>query len=385
MMFTEKYRPYYLADLVGQVKQRNQVGAWLRSVEDMPRSIMIQGPYTAGKTTIARVMARALLCKEPIDGEACGKCGSCSRFDKGNHIAYHEVNAGSDRGIDAMRRLAKIACMKVLGSKRRVIVLDEAQEITKAAWSAILKPIEEPPSHVIFLIVTTHPEKILDTIRSRCSPLKMSAISTEECTELLTRVSKDVGLGKAGIKKEHLQKVVMATGARPRNALHCLDQVYSLVKDNKGDVTSALVNSYIKDVVETDVEFTAGNITRDILRGQVGPALRRAQGFFEDADKLLGSIHNLTNMAMMTSISPKLLDPYYAEVLKDLDMLTMKKVSCRQAVVAMNRIVTEAVVECSSKSVPARDIIFLMIAEAGLLCKVYLNKNKPKEAEKPAE
>lgn len=379
-MFVERYRPYYLKDIFGQNRQKNQVGAWLRS-GDVPRSILLQGPYSGGKTTMARILARSLLCKEPVDGEACGECTSCKHFDRQNHLGYTEVNAGNDRGIDAMRRIAKQAHQRPAGSKRRVILLDEAHSITKAGWEAVLKPLEEPPAHVVFIIVTTNPEKIPETIRSRCSTIKMSAITVEECSDLLAMVAEDAGLGKMGITKDHLRMLAQATGGRPRNALHGLDQIYALVKAaDASAVNDTLVNSYIKEVVESDVEFTAAKLLKDVLGGQPSRVMKRLSSFTE-VDDLVSTLRLMSNQALQYIWKPELLDPYYRDIVSDIQILTMKGKEPKERVLKVTKLISQLEFDCMANSVSGDVMVMPVLVEATTICREYLQQQKKKAKE----
>jgi DNA polymerase-3 subunit gamma/tau len=280
VMFTEKYRPYFITDLVGQGRAKKTIGAWLRTGR-IPRSILISGVTSAGKTTLARIIARTALCLDAKDGVACMECRSCKQFDtsRDGHLAYSEMNAASERGIADMRELTKKIAARPMMSKHKVIVLDEAHMITKPGWNAMLKPLEEPPSHVIFIILTTEPEKLPDTIRNRCSKIKLPGITVDECTKLLVEVSKDSGLGKAGLEKKHLTEIAKAVKAHPRDALHALDQVYTMVLDAQDagqTISDSIINGFIKDVAVSDIENMAAQVVRKVLTGKPGGALALA-------------------------------------------------------------------------------------------------------------
>ena len=188
LMLTEAYRPYHLDDIIGQDKTKRVVGSWLRTGR-IPRSILIAGSTSSGKTTSARIIGRAALCAEPKNGTACGECRACKSFDAGNHPDYIEIDAASDRGIDAIRTLTQRVTMLPMFGKKKVVILDEAHQLTPQAWQAMLKTLEEPPLHVVFMILTTNPEKLPQTIIGRCSALKLQAVSVAECPELLVSVA----------------------------------------------------------------------------------------------------------------------------------------------------------------------------------------------------
>lgn len=384
LMLSEQYRPYSISDIIGQPQAKRVAGSWLRTGR-IPRSILISGEYSAGKTTLARIISRAALCVEPKNGEACGECGSCKSFDDDRHPDYIEMNSASDRGIDAMRMLAsKVRMMPTFG-KRRVIVMDEAHEVTKSGWGAMLKPLEEPPKHVVFIIVTTNPEKILDTITSRCSRIKLSAIAVEECTEMLEDVAKSKGLGKVGLTKAHLTKIAKVTGSHPRNALHALEQIYTMVLDaTEGGqiVDSALINVFIKDVATTDIDTLAAGIVNGVLLGKPGGALKRASDAWSQSDLLLTKVTEMMRQAMLLSTNPKLIDPYFENVFDGcgiFDFTTSSNpvhIEARKAVLEAYAAFTQLRIQTSNHTVPVAEVIGEAIARSALICQEFLKRNR---------
>lgn len=164
--FATKYRPRQFADIAGQMASLHKIEGALCSGK-IPRTILISGPYGTGKTTIARLIARYVNCVYGpkgccADGAGLGStCPSCQMFDGPDpqHPDYMEANCGDARGIDATREMAGIANLSPR-FKYRVLVLDEAQELTKQAASVLLKPLEEPPASTIWIICTTAKDKI---------------------------------------------------------------------------------------------------------------------------------------------------------------------------------------------------------------------------------
>lgn len=376
-MLTEAYRPYKVDDIIGQDKAKKTIGSWIRTGR-VPRSILITGAYSAGKTTSARIIGRSALCSEPDNGNACGKCKSCKAFDGDTHPDYIEVDAASDRGIDAIRTLTQRLAMMPLYGKKKVVVLDECHMITGPAFQAMLKTLEEPPAHCVIMLVTTNPEKLPATIISRCSKLQLMNVSPEECTELLLRICKDKGLTTKGISEKHLKKIALVTGSHPRNALHALDQVYTMVLD-AGDagqtIDAALVNGFIQQVAVSDVDSAALAITRSVLEGKPGGAMKRAEDMRAEADILLTKINSFMRQAMLTSISTKLADPYYTEHLAELAILGAP--DSKHTILEAYEVFTRLRIECSSHSVPVAEVLDAAIARAALICQKFLKSQQP--------
>lgn len=384
LMLTEAYRPYYLADMIGQERHKKVIGAWLRT-NRVPRSILIGGPFSCGKTTLARIVARAALCQNPEKGNACASCKACLAFDNKSHPDYLEMNSASDRGIDAMRRLSEKVQMGPLLGKKKIVVLDEAHGITGAGYGALLKPMEEPPKHLIFILVTTNPEKIPRPNVSRCSQIMLQGVSVEECTELLMEVSKKKGLGKAGITTDHLTKVAKATGAHPRNALHALEQVYTMTLDATDagqSVDAALISSFIQDIAVQDNETLAANIVRGVLEGKPGGALKRAEGT-SSADQLLTKVTEMLRQAMMLSTNPKLMDQYYKDVFDGCSIFeyTAAKhplhLDARQVILDSYSCFTNLLILTSNHATPVHEVIGEPIARSSLICQKFLKANRP--------
>ena len=374
-MFTESYRPYKLDDIVGQEKAKKTIGSWIRTGR-VPRSILITGAFSAGKTTSARIVGRSVLCAEPSDGNACGKCRSCKAFDAETHPDYIEVDAASDRGIDAIRTLTQRLAMMPLQGKKKVVVLDECHMITGPAFQAMLKTLEEPPAHCVIMLVTTNPEKLPATIVSRCSKLQLMNVSVEECTELLLRIVKDKGLAEKGISEKHLKKIAMVTGAHPRNALHALDQVYTMVldADQAGQsVDAALVNGFISQVAVSDVDSAALAIARGVLEGKPGGAMKRAEDMRAESDILLTKVIGFMRQAMLFTVNSKLMDPYYKEALAELSILAPES---RHVVLDAYDVFTRLRIECSNHTVPVGEVLDAAIARSALICQKYL-KSQP--------
>jgi len=396
-MLTEAFRPYSIDDLFGQARAKKLIGSWLRTGR-MPRTILISGETSAGKTTLARIMGRSRLCSAPDKGNACGECDACKSFDDETHPDYIEMNAASERGINDMRQLAQKVSIRPLLGKSKIIVLDEAHQITQPGWQAMLKTLEEPPAHVVFIILTTDPQKIKATILDRCSRVTLQGVTVEECTELLLKVSKEKGLGKAGLEKKHLVKIAKVSKGRPRKALHALEQVYTMVLDatDAGQtIDTAVVNTFIEQIAVTDVETLAAGVARSVLEGKTGGALGRAQDAWAESDQLLTLVTEIMRQAMFLSSSPKLMDRYYANVLPECKIFSFTgsdndhHLEARRAVLDAYSCFTRLRIDTSNYTVPVSEVIGEAISRAALVCQVFLKEDRrdgspvPKKKRRP--
>lgn len=273
------------------------------------------------------------------------------------------------------------------------ILSSNCHMITGPAFQAMLKTLEEPPAHVVIVLVTTNPEKLPATIVSRCSKLSLMNVSVEECTALLMKIAKDKGLQAKGISDKHLKKIAVVTGAHPRNALHALDQIYTMAMDADQagqSVDAVLINGFIQQVAISDVESAGMAITRSVLDGKPGGAMKRADDLRAEADVLLTKVCAFMRQAMLFSVSPKLMDPYYQEHLSDMKIFGYP--DAKHTVLDAFDVFTKLRIECSNHTVPVGDVLDAAIARAALICQKFIKaqnqepKDAPvaKEAAKPA-
>lgn len=238
-----RYRPRTFAEIKGQ----DHVTAALRSAVRESRvghAYLFHGPRGTGKTTTARVLAKALNCTNPgADGEPCAACESCLSIEQNRSFDLHELDAASNNKVDDMRALLERVKLGTPG-RAKVYLLDEAHMLTPGAENALLKTLEEPPDHVTWVLATTEPHKVVETIRSRCQVFELGLLGADALTEHVRFVVADAGLDVAEEVVDH----VVATGAGSvRDALSALDRVVAAggvveLDDSTGAVLGALAD-----------------------------------------------------------------------------------------------------------------------------------------------
>jgi DNA polymerase-3 subunit gamma/tau len=205
---------------------------------------LFSGPRGTGKTTSARILAKVLNCERPVDGEPCCECPSCLAVEAGTSFDVHEMDAASNNGVDAMRDLIERAMLGTPG-RRRVYILDEVHMLSRAAEAALLKTLEEPPEHVVFVLATTDPQKVSPTIRSRTQHLEFHLLPTEDLDRLVRDIAAADGLD---VSPEAVDVVVRQGAGSARDVLSALDQVVAaggIVEESEplDEIAEALIDA----------------------------------------------------------------------------------------------------------------------------------------------
>jgi len=280
-VLARKYRPQKFSDVIGQ----EHVTRTLQNAIEQDRiahGYIFSGHRGIGKTTVARILAMALNCRsgaKPVL-EPCGVCDSCLEIRAGNSVDVIEIDAATNRGIDEIRELRDAARYRPARDRFKIYILDEAHQITDAAFNALLKTLEEPPGHVIFMMATTQPEDIPQTIRSRCQHFSFRAVKFEDILQQLRDLA---AREKIAADEDALALLAEAGDGSMRDALSILDQA---------------------------IASTPRHLTLEAVRGLIGAAPAHAletvmQAVAESAsdkvlvlvDELLGEGHSPTHFA----------------------------------------------------------------------------------------
>jgi DNA polymerase-3 subunit gamma/tau len=225
LVLARKYRPKRISEVAGQEVAMAVLAGALRE-DRVGHAYLFCGPRGTGKTTTARILAKALNCDARQGVDPCGECERCRAIDAGSDVDVIEIDAASNRGVDDVRELRERVAYAPMNGRTKVYIVDEVHMLTKEANNALLKTLEEPPPHVKFFFATTEPQKLLDTVRSRCQIVQLALIREEEIARHLTRILAQEGIAaEAGVVEELARR---ARGSM-RDALSLTDQLLALV------------------------------------------------------------------------------------------------------------------------------------------------------------
>jgi DNA polymerase III subunit gamma/tau len=235
LVLYRKYRPKTFSEVIGQ---EHVVKTLTNAVESdmVSHAYLFSGPRGSGKTTIARLLAKAVNCQNRKGSEPCNKCPSCLEINQGRAMDLVEIDAASNRGVDEMRDLREGIKFSPSKLKYKVFIIDECHQLTKEAANALLKTLEEPPSHAIFILATTEIHKMIPTIVSRCQRFDFRRLTVEEIVKKMGKIVREENVK---IEKEALELIASNSGGSVRDAESLLDQILTYSYSLKGKVIGA--------------------------------------------------------------------------------------------------------------------------------------------------
>ncbi len=257
-----KYRPQTLDDVCGQdvivkiIKNsilNNQIN----------HAYLFAGPRGTGKTSIAKIFAKIINCEHPKDCKPCGKCVSCTQKNNSDIV---EIDAASNNGVDEIRELRNKVNLLPAYGKYKVYIIDEVHMLTQGAFNALLKTLEEPPAHVIFILATTDPHKVIETILSRCQRLDFKKISNQAIVENLKKIAKKE---KIDIDENALNEIAKLADGGMRDSVGMLDQARAYTEgkitiNDIHDINGTLTESNLKELLENVINNELDEILEKI-------------------------------------------------------------------------------------------------------------------------
>ncbi|MCM8756918.1 MAG: DNA polymerase III subunit gamma/tau [Candidatus Omnitrophica bacterium] len=282
-VLARKYRPLTFDEVVGQ---RHIVQSLKRAIQEgrIAHAYLFCGQRGVGKTSLARIFARAVNCEQGPTVQPCNKCSVCREIVAGSCIDVLEIDAASNRGIEEIRTIRENVTLQPSRSRYKVYVIDEVHMLTTEAFNALLKTLEEPPEHIIFILATTAPEKITLTILSRCQRFDFRPLSDQEIAQKVKEIAEQE---KVEIEPSALQKIVGFASGSMRDSLSVLDQLIVFSPDNR--ITEEQVRTLLGLVEETAIE----EIIRFCVQGKPAKAIQLLHELLKegkDGGVLLGEL-----------------------------------------------------------------------------------------------
>ncbi len=258
-----KYRPKNFEDVVGQdfvIKTlKNSI-----TCNKVSHAYLFYGPRGIGKTTIAKIFARAVNCEHSKDGNPCENCSACTKSKDNQTVDIIEIDAASNNGVDEIREIKSKANIVPSDLKYKVYIIDEVHMLTSGAFNALLKTLEEPPKHVIFILATTDPQKVSETIVSRCQCYSFKRITEKKIVEKLDQICEKE---KIDINEEVLKQIALSSNGGLRDSISSLDKIASYKQDliNMEDyleINDMVSSQEIENFIDV---ILSGNIKKFIL------------------------------------------------------------------------------------------------------------------------
>ncbi len=296
LVLARKFRPTNFSEVVGQ----EHISQTLKNAiadNKVAHAYIFSGPRGTGKTTMARIFAKALNCREGLSSEPCGKCKNCQEISTNQSLDVLEIDGASNNRIDEIREIRDNVKFGAMSSRYKIYIIDEFHRITPQAFDALLKTLEEPPPHVIFILATTELQKAPITILSRCQKYRFRLLSAKEISEAVRNIAKKDNFE---IDDGALEIIVNSAGGSMRDALSLLDQALS---SSNGKITF----EYMRNLLGLLPKEIIAKTTEDIANNNAESLLMTCKQVYEDGYNILQFAKDLRDhlrQLMIYSVNP---------------------------------------------------------------------------------
>lgn len=304
-----KYRPVTFADVIGQTHIVQTLSNAIIHGR-VGHAYLFTGPRGTGKTTMARIFARSVNCQNPDGATPCLKCDVCKNITEGRSLDIFEIDAASNTGVDNIRELRENVKFPPSQAKFKIYIIDEVHMLSTGAFNALLKTLEEPPAHVIFILATTEIHKVPETIISRCQRYDFTRLSLEHIIEKLSVIAKSE---KIEIEKSALEMIAIAAEGGMRDAESLLSQVMAL-EDKK--ITAKEVEEILGTTQRQSLEAMVGYLLNKNASGALTLVNELSQDGY-DLDVFNKSFLNYLRQVMLVSVDAKLANIFSYELTKE--------------------------------------------------------------------
>lgn len=303
------WRPQDFDALVGQQAVKQALANALTTGR-IAHAYLFTGPRGTGKTSTARILAKALNCKDGPTAHPCGSCVSCQRITEGTDLDVYEIDAASNRGIDQIKALRDQLAFSPVEGRYKIYIIDEVHMLSTEAFNALLKTLEEPPSHVIFILATTDPQKIPPTIHSRCQRFDFHRVTVEEIVDHLAYVAEGSGIQA---DKAALRVIAIQAEGGMRDALSLLDQC--------GVMSSTVTVATVRLVLGVVGRETLRELVTAIGKGDLAGALAKLNFLLEqgkDVGQVLTELAEYLRAVLLYKAVPEYEESYLTDSAENL-------------------------------------------------------------------
>jgi DNA polymerase III subunit gamma/tau len=371
-----KYRPQKFSEIIGQTHIVQTLSNSIKN-NRIGQAYLLTGPRGTGKTTIARVFAKAVSCMKRDGFEPCQKCEICKNIAEGRALDIIEIDAASNTGVDNIRELRETVKLPPTQAKYKVYIIDEVHMLSTGAFNALLKTLEEPPAHVIFILATTEIHKVPETIISRCQRFDFSRLTLEQIVKKLSGIAQNEGVK---IEKNALEMIAVASEGGMRDAESLLAQIIALEDKN-------ITSKEVEEILGAGRLESVRELAHLVFDKKTAEALVLVNRLSEEGTNLevfQKSLLNYLRQLMIASVSPDLSSLFSLELTKEQikELETEAKDYSTKTILAMIENLIETQKNVRSSFIPQLPLEMAIIKSGSLADYAEVPNNVSVSAEK---